>query len=58
MTNQEILDAKIYFNKWLKELKGSELQLIITMLDEAREQGYYEGQEDAHRSFYQQNQSK
>ena len=51
MTNQEIFEAKKGFNKWLKELTESELQLVIDMLDEAREQGYKDGQDDAHSSF-------
>ena len=51
MTNQEIFESKKAFNKWLEELTGSELQLVIEMLDEAREQGYKEGQSDAHSSF-------
>ncbi len=51
MTNQEIFEVKKAFNKWLKELTESELQLVIDMLDEAREQGYKDGQNDAHSSF-------
>jgi len=51
MTNQEIFDFKKEFNKWLKELTESELQLIIEMLDNVRKQGYEEGQSDAHSSF-------
>lgn len=51
MTNQEIFDFKKEFNKWLKELTESELQLIIEMLDNAKKQGYEEGQSDAHSSF-------
>lgn len=51
MTGLEIFEAKKVFNKWLKELTESELQLFIDMLDEAREQGYKDGQNDAHSSF-------
>ena len=51
MTNQEIFEAKKEFNKWLKELTESELNLIIEMLNEAIEEGYKEGNSDAHSLF-------
>ncbi len=51
MTNQEIFEAKKEFNKWLKELTESELNLSIEMLNEAREEGYKEGNPDAHSLF-------
>lgn len=46
MTNQDIFESKKYFNKWLKELTKSELELIIEMLDEAREEGYRDGKKE------------
>jgi hypothetical protein len=51
MTNLDVFEAKRDYNKWLKELTQSEMQLIMEMLEEVRQIGYNDGQKDAHSSF-------
>ena len=43
LSNEEILSAATEYNKWLKELTPSEVDLIKSMLNEARSAGYSEG---------------
>ena len=43
MTNQEIFESKKDYNKWLKKLTKEELNMLIEMMDEARNDGYNEG---------------
>lgn len=43
MSNEEIFASKAEFNKWLNELTETEKELIIEMLNEARNEGFMEG---------------
>lgn len=45
MSNEEIFTSKASFNKWLNELTKDEKDLIISMLSEARYEGFGEGVE-------------
>ena len=45
-TNKELFNTQAEFNKWLKELTEDEKNLVITLMDEARELGYDKGVND------------
>ena len=51
LSNQEILAAATEYNKWLKELTPSEIDLIKSMLNEARSAGYSEGWDSCDKEF-------